>query len=307
MPIGWAALAESRPTLQAAHPVLFVNPVSGGGKAQEHHLVRECRARGIAPIDFQPGDDLSALVSAEVSAGADLIGIARGDGSQAVVAAVAAEHDIPFVCVPAGTRNHFAADIGLDRHDVLGALDAFFDGRERRIDVAAVNGRVYVNTASMGLYARIIQSPRYRDAKLKTVAEMLPDLLGPGTEPKWSAAHLLLVSNNPYELLNLGGQGARKKMDSGRLGIVAALILDPRAVADLVAAEKAGALQRFPPLSEWTTPARLMSILMDPSKSHLMAKPWSWIHPCSSSPGRAPCGFGSPESLTFRVADAPAR
>jgi diacylglycerol kinase family enzyme len=53
-----------------------------------------------------------------VSGAAEVVGMAGGNGSQSAVAAVAAERDIPFVCVLAGTRNHFAADIGLDRHDV---------------------------------------------------------------------------------------------------------------------------------------------------------------------------------------------
>ena len=73
-------------------------------------------------------------------AGGDALGMAGGDGSQAAVAAVAAEHDLPYVCVPAGTRNHFALDLGIDRNDVVGALDAFSDGHQRRIDLGRVNG-----------------------------------------------------------------------------------------------------------------------------------------------------------------------
>src|SRR5271167_2928661 len=129
--------------------------------------------------------------------------MAGGDGSQALVAAVASEHGVPHVCVPAGTRNHFALDLGIDRDDVVGALDAFQDGVERRVDLARVNGRVFVNNASMGLYAKIVQSQAYRDAKLKTAADMLPDMIGPEAVPfdlrfdgpdgvEWPAAHLLL-------------------------------------------------------------------------------------------------------------------
>ena len=110
--------------------------------------------------------------------------MAGGDGSQAAVAAVAAEHDIPFVCVPAGTRNHFAFDLGVDRRDVVGALDAFVEGEERRIDVGRVNGRVCSSTTSRwGSTARSCESPEYRDHKVRTVVAMLPDLLGPDAEP----------------------------------------------------------------------------------------------------------------------------
>ena len=143
--------------------VLIVNPRSGGGKAARFDLVAECRARGIDPILFEPGDDLTTLATAAVRAGADALGMAGGDGSQAAVAAVAAEHDLPYVCVPAGTRNHFALDLGIDRNDVVGALDAFSDGHERRIDLGRVNGRAFVNNVAMGVYGAVVQSSAYRD------------------------------------------------------------------------------------------------------------------------------------------------
>ena len=208
------------------HPVLIVNPASGGGKAERFGLVRECAARGIEPVVFRHGDDLLGVAAAAVSRGADAIGVAGGDGSQALVAAVASQHDIPYVCVPAGTRNHFAFDLGVDRDDVVGALDAFADGLERRIDLARVNRRVFVNNASLGLYAKIVQSEEYRNAKLETVARMLPDLLPPRAEPfdlrftapdgtRWQGAQLVLVSNNPYHVPRPGAFGQSR---GARLG-----------------------------------------------------------------------------------------
>ena len=213
------------------HPVLLVNPRSGGGKAQHYDLVAQCRSRGIEPVVMTDGDDLASLAAAAVSSGADVIGMAGGDGSQAIVAAVASRHDIPYVCIPAGTRNHFALDVGVDRDDVIGALEAFHRGSERRIDLAHVNGRVFVNNASIGLYGQIVQSPEYRDAKLRTVIEMLPELLGPGAAPfdlrftdsvgaEYETAQLVLVSNNRYQLDPLGTQGSRGTMDDETLGVV---------------------------------------------------------------------------------------
>jgi diacylglycerol kinase family enzyme len=229
-------------------PVLLVNPKSGGGKAEHHDLVGECHARGIEPVVLERSDELSTLAAAAVLGGADVIGMAGGDGSQALVASIAAEHDVPYVCVPAGTRNHLAFDIGIDRADVVGALDAFFDGSERRIDLARVNGRVFVNNVSMGLYGKVVQSQEYRDAKLRTVIETLPEFLGPGAEPfdlrftgpdgsEYASAQLLLVSNNRYEPGPPGTQGNRKGMDQGTLGVVAVGIGPP-----------------FPGRTEWTTP-----------------------------------------------------
>ena len=217
------------------------------GKAERYGLVARCRARGIEPVVMTEGDDLASLAAAALSSGADMIGMAGGDGSQAIVAAVASRHDIPHVCIPAGTRNHFAVDIGVDREDVIGALDAFHHGSERRIDLAQVNGRVFVNNASIGFYGKVVQSPEYRDAKLRTVIEMLPDLLGPppalrpalqrpgGTE--YERAELVLVSNNPYQLDPLGAQGTRGTMDEGTLGVVVVPDGPP-----------------LRPLREWTTP-----------------------------------------------------
>jgi diacylglycerol kinase family enzyme len=223
--------ADAQALPRAQHPVLLMNPKSGGGKAERFHLVDECRKRGIEPIVLAKGDDLIQLTEDAIARGADVIGMAGGDGSQALVSSVASKHGIPCVVIPAGTRNHFALDLGLDRDDVVGALDAFVDGVERTIDLAEVNGRVFVNNASLGLYAKIVQSDAYRDAKVKTTADKLPDLLGPDAEPldlrftapdgtEVSTAHLIQVSNDPYDLRHLVGGGARPRLDLGVLGIV---------------------------------------------------------------------------------------
>ena len=218
--------AARRPT----HPVLIMNLKSGGGKAERFGLVDRCRERGIEPVVLTPGSDLLQLAEDAVARGADVIGMAGGDGSQALVASVASRHGLPFVVVPAGTRNHFALDLGLDRDDVVGALDAFTRRASTRvIDLAEVNGRVFVNNASMGVYAKIVQSEEYRDAKVQTTAAMLPELLGPDATPldlrftlpggdEATTAQLLLVSNNPYQLSGLRGAGTRERMDDGLLG-----------------------------------------------------------------------------------------
>jgi diacylglycerol kinase family enzyme len=257
--------AGRRPAVTAAlHPVLIMNPKSGGGKAERFRLVDECRRRGIEPVVLGPGDDLLRLAEDAVAQGADVIGMAGGDGSQALVATVAARSDIPYVCVPAGTRNHFALDLGLDRDDVVGALDAFAAGTERRIDLASVNGRTFVNNASLGLYASITESAQYRDAKLRTAAAVLPDLLGPDAVPldlsftgpdgtSYPTAQMILVSNNPYQLAHVGGRGTRKRIDDGVLGIVTAQIANSAQAARFAALQAAGQGRRFPGWLEWST------------------------------------------------------
>jgi diacylglycerol kinase family enzyme len=157
--------------------------------------------------------------------------MAGGDGSLAVVAATAAAHGIPFVCVPAGTRNHFALDVGVDRRDVTGALDAFTDGVERRIDVAEVNGRTFLNNVSLGVYGDAVRSPAYRDTKVRTILETAAEVLGLSAEAP--ALRLLddlgrehrhlavvLVSNNPYALDRPLARGTRPTLGGGQLGII---------------------------------------------------------------------------------------
>ncbi len=211
-------------------PVLFYNPKSGGGKSERFHVAREARARNVEPVELHLGDDLGNLVRDAIENGADALGVAGGDGTQAIVAAIAAEHHLPYVCVPAGTRNHFALDLGVDRNDVVGALDAFTKGRERVVDLAEVNGRVFVNNVSLGVYAEAVQSAGYRDAKLRTLAETVPTVLGPagqgldlrftgadGREHKTGA--VVLVSNDRYRLGRVLGSGTRPRLDAGVLGI----------------------------------------------------------------------------------------
>jgi len=235
------------------HAVLFFNPRSGGGKAERFKLAGEARARGIEPIELKPGQDLETLVRGAIEAGADALAMAGGDGSQAIVAALAAEHSLPYACIPAGTRNHFALDLGVDRDDVVGALEAFVDGGERTVDLAEVNGRVFVNNVSLGLYAEAVQRQGYRDAKIRTLLDTVPDLLGPDggeldlrwTSPSGHVHHagaMVLVSNNRYRLGRAVGSGTRPRIDDGLLGI--SVVGRPAG---------GGRLQR--PLREWSAPA----------------------------------------------------
>jgi diacylglycerol kinase family enzyme len=247
----------------AGTAVLIINRKSGGGKAERFELEAEARRRRIRPIVLQPGDDLRELAEQAIAGGAEVVGMAGGDGSQALVATVAAAHDVAHVCIPAGTRNHFALDLGIDRDDVVGALDAYTDGIERRIDLARVNDNVFVNNASLGAYAKVVQSGAYRDAKLRTWTNMLPDLLGPDAEPiglefdgpdgrVHDDAPLVLVSNNPYQLTHLAGAGTRECLDKGKLGIVAAQVHDAHDAASLVALELVGQVARYPGLMCWS-------------------------------------------------------
>ena len=252
------------PVPAAQRGVLFMNLKSGGGKAERFHLVDECRRRGIEPVVLEPGQDWLQVVRDTAAGGVDVLGMAGGDGSQAMVGTVAAELGLPMVVVPAGTRNHLALDLGLDRDDVVGALDAYGDAVEREMDLADLNGQVFVNNVSLGLYASIVQSPEYRDNKRDTTLATLPQVLGPDSEPfdlgftgpdgvEHRGAHVIQVSNNPYGE-TMAARTGRPRLDTHQLGVVSLVLDTGGAAAAFLAALATGHPERFEGFDQWSCP-----------------------------------------------------
>ncbi|KAB1979940.1 MULTISPECIES: diacylglycerol/lipid kinase family protein [Streptomyces] len=212
-------------------PFVLMNPRSGGGKVERFGLVEKAERLGarVVLLDPERHQDVTELARQAVADGADLLGVAGGDGTQALVAAVAAEHGLPFLVVSAGTRNHFAMDLGLDRDDPATCLDALTDGVELRVDLGFAGEHPFVNNASFGAYAAVVQDPAYRDDKIGTILELLPDLLtrerGPvltahAAGTTLEAPQAVLVSNNPYRTNDPAGLGRRERLDSGLLGVL---------------------------------------------------------------------------------------
>ncbi|WP_432157648.1 MULTISPECIES: diacylglycerol/lipid kinase family protein [unclassified Streptomyces] len=251
---------RGRRTPPPRRPVLIMNPRSGGGKVERHDLVARAEALGARVVLLAPdgGSDPEAEAARAVAEGADLLGVAGGDGTQALVAGVAAAHDVPFMVLAAGTRNHFAMDLGLDRTDPAHGLDALTDGVELRVDLGDVDGRPFVNTVSFGAYAEIVQHPEYRDAKAVTTLDHLPDLLlgeagatldvhADGT--RLHAPQAVLVSNNPYGRADPLGGGRRPRLDSGLLGVIGIRVESAAQAAELaLRGERAGAIRALPAL-----------------------------------------------------------
>ena len=215
----------------AQHPYLIMNPKSGGGKVVKFDLKQRAEDLGaeVFLMDTAEPVDVAEIARKAVAMGADLLGVAGGDGTQALVAAVAAEHDIPFLVISAGTRNHFALDLGLDRENPAACLDALRDGVELRVDLGLIGGQTFVNNASFGAYAEIVETPEYRGDKRGTTLNTLPDLLqghrgarlvarADGVEI--TAPQALLVANNPYGTGDIAGLGRRVRLDGGVLGVV---------------------------------------------------------------------------------------
>jgi diacylglycerol kinase family enzyme len=235
-------------------PFVVMNPRSGGGKVARFGLRERAEALGaeVALLD-RPHTDVQQLARDALARGADLLGVAGGDGTQALVAQVAADADVPFLVISAGTRNHFALDLGLDREDPARCLDALRDGVEARIDLGEINGRPFVNNASFGAYAEIVDDPAYRDDKRGTTLATLPDLLSGRRGAHLiadadglvvDAPQALLVSNDPYEASDLAGMGRRSRLDRGVLGVVAVRVGTARqAVGLLQGAHRRGLLR----------------------------------------------------------------
>jgi diacylglycerol kinase family enzyme len=214
-------------------PFVIMNPRSGGGKVGKFDLVSRATNLGatVAMIEGPGPVDVEAMARSGVADGADLLGVAGGDGTQALVAGIAAEHNLPFLVISAGTRNHFAMDLGLDRDHPEQGLGALTDGVELLLDLGVVGGRTFVNNASFGAYAEIVQSPAYRDDKRGTTLRMLPDLLTGHSGPHLSvqidgeltidAPKAILISNNAYEIGDPAGLGRRARLDLGVLGVIA--------------------------------------------------------------------------------------
>lgn len=233
------------PPIPAERPFFVMNPNSGGGKVGKFGLIDKARELGaeVYVLDAAHPADVADVARKAVDNGADLLGVAGGDGTQALVAAVAAEHGLPYLVISAGTRNHFAADLGLDLQDPSRCLDALNDGVDIYIDLGVVGGRPFVNNASFGAYAEVVQSPSYRDAKTSTVVRMLPDVLAAQQGAKFvvhvqgrviESPQAVLVSNGPYETDDLAGLGQRPRLDLGTLGVVALSVNSPRQALGLL-------------------------------------------------------------------------
>ncbi|MER6953315.1 diacylglycerol kinase family protein [Streptomyces sp. NPDC000618] len=259
--VGRAALSSDiepagPPELRTAppkRPFLIMNPRSGGGKVGNFHLKERAEAldADVLLLDTAHHQDVVALADKAVEDGADLLGVAGGDGTQALVAGVAARRGIPFMVISAGTRNHFALDLGLDRDDPSTCLDALTDGVELRVDLGFIGERAFVNNASFGAYAAVVQSPAYRDDKVRTILQTLPDLLTHRRGPRLAVRvantaidgpQAVLVSNNPYRMGDLAGLGRREVLDSGALGVLGVNVDNAAQAAELLTEKHAPGL-----------------------------------------------------------------
>jgi diacylglycerol kinase family enzyme len=266
---------DEEETAPPRRPFLIVNPRSGGGKVERLGLVERAWSLGARVCLMDGTRDAAELARQAVREGADLLGVAGGDGTQALVADVAAAHGVPFLVVPAGTRNHFALDLGLDRDDPVGCLDALTDGVELRVDLGVIGDRAFVNNASFGAYAELVRSPAYRDDRMGTMLDLLPGLLTEehparqlhlrAGDAEVDGPQAVLISNNPYGTGDLAGWGRRPRLDGGRLGVLAVTVHDAAEAAGLLRGRRGSnaLLERTAPEVVITADAPLLPVGVD--------------------------------------------
>jgi diacylglycerol kinase family enzyme len=247
------------------NPVLLVNPKAGNGRAIKAGIPSLAEHAGVDVRVMQKGDDVESLARQAAEDGADVLGISGGDGSIGAVAKVAIEKDLPMVVLPGGTRCHFARDIGLEPKRIADSLSGFH-GVERRIDAAEINGRIFLNNASFGLYADIVSHPEYRDNKLRVSRQVLTSLAD-GTKPAYNLrfqhghkqfhkAVQVLVGVNSYRMLSLTELGQRVSVDGGHLQVTVFGHLNNATVAKLLQAVSIDRLRSADPsaLDQWESP-----------------------------------------------------
>lgn len=224
-------IAEVERSDSFTHPVLIVNPNSGSGKAAKIGLVDEAQRLGIETVVRKKGEKIGDLANTAVDRGCDHLIIAGGDGSLARVAEVAIERNVPFSCIPSGTRNHFAMDLGLDRSDPAKALQTAFGGVEFKVDVGRIGKRLFLNNVSFGVYADAIAETGYREHKTESLAEAAgehikdPDARLSVKDPDGTVhvdIGVLLASNNPYWFIGAPDFAGRARLDTGTLGVLLA-------------------------------------------------------------------------------------
>jgi len=276
----------------ARHPYLIMNPKSGDGKVGKFGLKHKAEALGVEVFLFDGSGpvDVAAVARQAVANGADLLGVAGGDGTQALVAGIAAEHGLPFVVISAGTRNHFALDLGLDLQDPARCLNALADGVELRVDLGVINGQTFVNNASFGAYAEIVETPAYRGDKMGTTLNLLPDLLQGHRGARLAAQadgmrivapQALLVANNPYGTGDLAGLSRRARLDGGILGVVGVTVSNAGQAVDLLRGSRAAGVSVLTTKQiEITADAPQIPVGVD-GESILMSTPVT----CTVSPG----------------------
>lgn len=239
---------------------LFFNPSSGAklSPAEASALQDAAREAGLEVIKLTHDVDVPATIRERMRQGVKLFVAAGGDGTINHVVQALIHTDATLGVIPVGTYNHFAKDLGLPL-DWREALEVIVTGDTRSVDAARINDRYFVNNISMGLYPELVarREERGRDyprwkarlwAAYTTLRKYPHVTVNVDSEHHQEVVrtHMLMVSNNPYDLSRLGIEAPRTNLNAGRLTIYWLPHLPRIALMKFVAHYLAGRVRETP-------------------------------------------------------------
>ncbi len=215
---------------------VIVNAGSGGGHdGDQVARLTDLFARYGASAEVhlaRSGSEIATLARDALERRPDMVVAGGGDGTVSSVAAVLAGSELPFGVLPLGTLNHFAKDLGVPL-ELEGAVARIVGGQPTRVDVGEVNGRVFINNASLGLYPDIVhdrERQRKRLGRGKWLALVWASLaalrrfsfmhvrLSVDGRQRLRRTPFVFVGNNAYVMQGFA-IGERMAIDRGRLSL----------------------------------------------------------------------------------------
>jgi diacylglycerol kinase family enzyme len=241
-----------------ARIAVVVNAGSGTGDTRDaaDRIVRAFAAHGVAPsLAVVRGGEIGDAARRALQDGASSVVAGGGDGTLSTVASVLAGTGTPLGILPLGTLNHFAKDLCIPL-DVEAAVAVIVAGHSAAVDLGEVNGRCFINNASMGLYPRLVRErekeQRAGRAKWKALAvaaartlqqyRHLHVIVNDGDRPRKLRTPFVFVGNNEYELEGLD-VGRRQRLTEGRIQVCTAPEMTRMELVRVVAAAFTGRLR----------------------------------------------------------------
>ncbi|MBV9411074.1 MAG: NAD(+)/NADH kinase [Acidimicrobiia bacterium] len=238
--------------------IILVNPSAGHDDLSPDEL--RDRFSGHEVVECEPGEVADRTADA-VKRGVDFVGVAGGDGTIRCAAQQLTGTEVPLLPIPAGTRNHFAKDVGVP--EIEDSVDAA-KGQAVRVDVGEVNEHRFVNNSSIGIYPQIVVRREAHEKRLpKGVANIVAvweqvrrrgQRLGVEVDGRRLQAWMVFVGNGRYGegLIDLAD---RESLDGNELDVRIALADKPLARLRLLLALLVGRLARSELLERMTTSA----------------------------------------------------
>ena len=231
-----------------------------------------------ADVELVAGDDLEARCETIAQRGDKLLIVGGGDGTVSAAASALIDTQTALGILPLGTLNHFARDLGIP-FEVDAAAQAIADGRERRVDVAEMNGRIFINNSAIGLYPLMVvdrDAQRKRLGRSKRLAMVVASVrtlmrfnhqrltLTINDEKARIDTPLLFVGNNDYRI-DLRAPGQRESIDDGQLCV---LVMRKKSRTGLIAASLRALLNRTRP-DDMVRVDGVERLRVDSRRSHL--------------------------------------